>query len=194
MKIEQKHTAFSRRTEVELTDVAIVVNRDNQPVKKIEYRAIKSIQLVCDGQGPAHDKVVYKCKIKSSCGTLIFSNALYGGRDKEKMDSNYQNIVRSLHQRVHACNPDVKLIQGSNVYLACAWFCLFAGVFCMLLLPAMMLLGDEAIRSRLWTKGWVFAALPLILGGFAWPTIKRGGAQRYSFDEIPANYLPIRGK
>jgi len=190
MKIEQAHTAFSRKTVVELTDQGIVHRRGDKLIKRINYRDIKSIQLVCDGHTPAHDKVVYKCKVVSRSGTLIFSNALFRGRDKAKMDTDYQRIVRALHKRVRECNPDVKLIEGSNFYLSCAWFCLFAGGLLMLMLPALMLFGDDQIRSRMWTKGWVFAALPMMLGGFAWPTIKRGGAKRYTFEALPVHYLP----
>ena len=187
MKINQKHTAFSRNEHVEIRDDYITRSNKNGETVRIPFREVSSIQLIFEGYSQAHQKNVYRCLVKGAGKKLLFSNAIFGGKEKASMDKKYRQMVAALHKEVTTSNPNAKLTQGSNLYYLCGWFCLVMGIILLLALPLATLVGGGAFLLR---KAWVIGMMPVMLSGVAWPLIKRGGRNTYSADQIPVEYLP----
>ena len=191
MKIAQRHTLFSRREEVRLTESGISRIRGQKTVQVIRFKDIKSIQLLCDGYSTGHEKVVYKCVVRAPGKSLTFSNALYND-PQPSMDDQYQSIVRRLHRKVRSNSSETSFTQGSNIYYVLGWFILIFGSLSLAVLPLMFILA--LLEGKDWfplvRKSWVMALLPLAIMGVALPLIRLGRKSKYDPLSIPREYLP----
>lgn len=191
MKIAQRHTLFSKHEEICLTESGIARNRGEKTVKEIRYDDIKSIQLLCDGYSTAHEKVVYKCIVKSARKNLTFSNALFHD-PQPKMDDQYQKMVQKLHDKVRSNSSDTSFIQGSNTYYVLGWFILIFGSISLAAFPLLFIWAVFAGEDMfpLVRKSWIMALLPLAVMGVALPLIRLGRKSQYDPISIPQDYLP----
>ena len=192
MKIQQRHTAFSRHEEIALKSDSIVRRRDGEVRKSIRYDEIKSIQLVFEGYSQAHEKNVYRCIVRGHGKKLVFSNSLFHD-PQPKMDEEYCKIVKELHQRIGPYSDRIQFWQGSTFYHLLAWIMLIFGAILLVLFPALLIFGLTQGNeiSFLVRKLWAIALMPMLLGGVALPLLKLGKRKKYNVLELPGMYLPI---
>ena len=191
MKIAQRHTLFSKREEIRLTKNGIARIRGERTVKEIQFKDIKSVQLLCEGYSTAHEKVVYRCIVRAPGKSLTFSNALF--RDPQtKMDTQYRKIVQKLHDKVHSNTSETKFVQGSNTYYALGWLIWILGSLSLAVLTLMPIWAVFAGKgfSPSARIPWGIALLPFGVIGVALPLIQLGKKSKYDPLLIPYDYLP----
>ncbi len=187
MKINQRHTLFSKPEEVSLGNDALVRTRNGVEKSRIEFADVKSVTLVCDGTSPAHaGTMVYRCIVQSRTTKIVFSNALYGKKDPA-MDAKYLKVVRGLHQRLQPYADNIRFTQGNNLWFYASWAGLIASVLLLILFPIVLFgTGNLSVLRKL----WVIVLLPVMTTGIFLPLIKKGRSKGYETTRLPAAYLP----